>query len=66
MHASKAEPSTAPIRVVVAEDEGLIRDALTALLDLQEDLSVVATFDRGDDAENWLRVHEADVVDLDR
>ncbi|NAZ82995.1 response regulator [Kineococcus sp. R8] len=53
------------MRVVVAEDEGLIRDALTTLLDLEPDMTVVSVHERGDDAENWLLAHEADVAVLD-
>ncbi|KAB2381566.1 response regulator transcription factor [Actinomadura montaniterrae] len=37
------------IRVLLAEDQGMMRDALVLLLNLEEDLEVVAETDRGDD-----------------
>ena len=36
------------IRVLIAEDQTLVRGALRALLDLEEDLEVVAEVGRGD------------------
>ncbi|GAA1995603.1 response regulator transcription factor [Nakamurella flavida] len=53
------------IRVAVAEDESLIRDALAALLDLEDDLAVVGTFSTGTAALEWLTAHPADVAVLD-
>lgn len=37
-----------PIRVLLAEDVHMVRGALTALLELERDLTVVADVDRGD------------------
>jgi two-component system response regulator DesR len=53
------------IHVLVAEDEALIRDALGTLLALEPDIEVVASFERGDDAEAWLLAHHVDVAVLD-
>ena len=38
-----------PIRVMIAEDQGLVRGALTALLGLEGDIEVVAEVGRGDE-----------------
>lgn len=54
-----------PIRIVVVEDESLIRDALTTLLGLEPDLEVHASIERGDAALEWLRANEVDVAVLD-
>ncbi|MGH2390816.1 MAG: DNA-binding response regulator, partial [Chloroflexota bacterium] len=37
------------IRLLLAEDQGTVRDALAILLGLQSDLEVVATAARGDE-----------------
>lgn len=43
-------PTVSVIRVVLAEDEALIRDALLALLGLKSDIEVVAAVADGDEA----------------
>lgn len=53
------------IRIVVAEDEQLTRDAVVALLNLEADLQVVATASDGPGAIDTLRVHRPDVALLD-
>ena len=55
----------ATIRVVLAEDESLILDALSTLLAIEGDLDVCATFGRGDDALAWLIENPVDVAVLD-
>jgi two-component system response regulator DesR len=53
------------IRLVLADDQALVRGALAALLDLEADLEVVAEVGRGDEvAEAAMRAH-ADVVLMD-
>lgn len=53
------------IRILLAEDEHLIRDALAALLALQEDLSVVARSATGAETLAMARAARPDVVVLD-
>ncbi|WP_247827923.1 response regulator transcription factor [Arthrobacter antioxidans] len=53
------------IRVVLADDEQLIRGALVALLGLEPDLEVVASTDNGTDAVRLAKEHAPDVCVLD-
>ncbi|MCP2199647.1 response regulator transcription factor [Lentzea flava] len=53
------------IRVLLADDEELIRDALAALLDLEPDLEVVARAGDGRAAVEAARAHRPDVAVLD-
>ena len=53
------------IRVLIAEDQTLVRGALRALLDLEEDLEVVAEVGRGDAVVDAAREHRPDVALLD-
>ncbi|GAA1991378.1 response regulator transcription factor [Amycolatopsis minnesotensis] len=55
------------IKVLVAEDMHLIRGALVALLSLEQDMSVVAELDRGDEIVPTAIVRRPDVavVDID-
>ena len=53
------------IRIVVAEDEHLIREALVSLLGLEDDLEVVAQAASGDEALAMARKHAPDVAVLD-
>ena len=53
------------IRVLIAEDQSLVRGALRALLDLEEDLQVVAEVGRGDAVVPAAREHRPDVALLD-
>ena len=53
------------IRVLIAEDQTLVRGALRALLDLEEDLEVVAEVGRGDAVVGAAREHRPDVALLD-
>jgi two-component system response regulator DesR len=51
--------------VLIADDENLLRMALAALLDLEDDITVVAQADNGRDAIALCARHEPDVVLLD-
>jgi two-component system response regulator DesR len=53
------------IRVLLAEDQTLVRGALRALLDLEEDIEVVAEVGRGDQVLAAAREHRPDVALLD-
>ncbi|MCP2325994.1 two-component system response regulator DesR [Hamadaea flava] len=53
------------IRVLLAEDQGMMRGALALLLGLEEDIEVVAQVDRGDLVVPAAREHRPDVALLD-
>jgi two-component system response regulator DesR len=53
------------IRVLIAEDQTMVRGALRALLDLEDDLQVVAEVGRGDAVVEAAREHRPDVALLD-
>jgi two-component system response regulator DesR len=53
------------IRLLIADDQQLIREALAALLELQPDFDVVATVARGDEVVDAARAHHPDVALLD-
>jgi two-component system response regulator DesR len=53
------------IRILLADDEHLIRGALAALLALEDDLAVVAEAASGDEALAMARKHRPDVAVLD-
>jgi two-component system response regulator DesR len=50
------------IRVVLAEDQGMVRGAFAELLGLQPDVAVVATAATGDDALRAVAAHRPDVL----
>lgn len=53
------------IRILIADDHAIVRSGLKQILEENRDMKVVAEFDNGIDALNWLRVHNCDVVLLD-
>src|SRR4051794_36765454 len=53
------------IRLLLADDQALVRGALAALLDLEGDLEVVAEVSRGDEVVAAAVEHRADVALLD-
>ncbi|WP_190023221.1 response regulator transcription factor [Streptomyces hiroshimensis] len=53
------------IRVLLAEDQSMVREALAALLGLEDDIEVVAQVSRGDEVLGAARAHDLDVVLLD-
>lgn len=53
------------IRLLVADDQALIRQSLAALLDLEQDLQVVAQVGTGDAVLGAVREHRPDVCLLD-
>ncbi|MDO9379724.1 MAG: response regulator transcription factor [Nocardioidaceae bacterium] len=56
---------TDPIRVLLADDQSLVRGALAALLDLEPDITVVAEVGRGDEVLEAARRERPDVALLD-
>ena len=53
------------IRIVLADDEHLVRGAIAALLRLEDDLEVVAQVARGDEVVGAVAEHGADVAVVD-
>jgi two-component system, NarL family, response regulator DesR len=53
------------IRVLIAEDQGMVRCALATLLGLEPDIEVVAQCSRGDEVVEAARVAQPDVALLD-
>ncbi|MEL6982823.1 MAG: response regulator transcription factor, partial [Actinomycetota bacterium] len=56
---------TRVIRLLLADDQALVRGALAALLGLEPDLDVVVEVDRGDEVLGAVREHRVDVALLD-
>ncbi|MGA5816983.1 response regulator [Kitasatospora sp. NPDC094028] len=56
---------TAPVRVLLADDEHLIRGAMAALLSLEDDLEVVAQAGSGPEALAMAQAHRPDIAVLD-
>jgi DNA-binding NarL/FixJ family response regulator len=55
----------APIRVLIADDHPALREGLSALLERQTDLQVVAMAADGQEAVTLVRTHQPDVVLMD-
>jgi two-component system, NarL family, response regulator DesR len=53
------------IKLLLADDQALVRGAMAALLDMEPDLKVVAEVGRGDEVLAAAREHEPDVALLD-
>jgi two-component system response regulator DesR len=53
------------IRLLLADDQALVRGAIASLLDLEHDLEVVAQVGRGDEVLDAARASDADVALLD-
>ncbi|MFE6895030.1 response regulator [Streptomyces sp. NPDC057694] len=56
---------TTRIKVLLAEDQSMVREALAALLGLEPDIDVVAQVARGDEVLAAARAHAVDVALLD-
>jgi two-component system response regulator DesR len=54
-----------PIRILLADDQALVRGALSALLGLEPDIEVVAEVGRGDEVVDAVLGHHPDVALLD-
>ncbi|MFD7030871.1 response regulator transcription factor [Streptomyces sp. NPDC059917] len=55
----------APIRILLAEDQSMVREALAALLGLEPDIEVVAQVARGDQVLAAAQAHDVNVALLD-
>ena len=53
------------IRVLMADDQALVRGAIAALLDLEDDIEVVAEVGRGDEVVEACEQHAVDVAVVD-
>ncbi len=53
------------IRVLIAEDQAMVRGALASLLDLEDDIEVVAQVGRGDEVLDAARAARPDIALLD-
>jgi two-component system response regulator DesR len=53
------------VRLLLADDQELIRSALAVMLDLEEDFEVVATVGRGDEVVAAAKAHHPDIALLD-
>jgi two-component system response regulator DesR len=53
------------IKLLLADDQALVRGAMAALLDMEPDLKVVAEVGRGDEVADAVVAHEVDVALLD-
>ncbi|MEO3884509.1 response regulator transcription factor [Nonomuraea sp. B5E05] len=66
MNAATASPSAgAPIRVLLADDEALVRSGFKVLLDLEDDITVVGEATNGAEAVERARAGRPDVVLMD-
>ncbi|MER5327052.1 response regulator transcription factor [Streptosporangium roseum] len=66
MSAAMASPSAhAPITVVLADDEGLVRSGFKVLLDLEDDITVVGEASTGAEAVERARALRPDIVVMD-
>lgn len=57
--------STPPIRVVIADDQGMVRSGLRSLLDAEQDIETVAEARDGEEACSVVEAHDPDVVLMD-
>lgn len=53
------------IRIVIAEDQKMLLGALAALIDLEEDMSVVGRASNGEDAVKLVHLHKPDICIMD-
>jgi DNA-binding NarL/FixJ family response regulator len=63
--AASPPDSPAPIRVLLADDEGLVRSGFKVLLDLEDDITVVGEATTGAEAVERARATRPDVIVMD-
>ncbi|EDX87357.1 Sigma-70, region 4 family [Synechococcus sp. PCC 7335] len=57
--------TTEPITLLIAEDHGIVRQAIVSILELQEDLTVVAEAKDGIEAVSLYQTHQPDITLMD-
>jgi DNA-binding NarL/FixJ family response regulator len=60
-----ADPGTQPLRIVIADDQTVVREGLEMVLDVMPDLEVVATVADGEQALRAVSEHRPDAILLD-
>jgi DNA-binding NarL/FixJ family response regulator len=65
MSAATSPPSSAPIKVLLVDDEGLVRSGFKLLLDMEDDITVVGEATTGAEAVEQARATRPDVVLMD-
>jgi DNA-binding NarL/FixJ family response regulator len=65
MSAATSPPGRAPIKVLLVDDEGLVRSGFKVLLDLEDDITVVGEATNGVEAVEQARATRPDVVLMD-
>ncbi|MDR2984421.1 MAG: response regulator transcription factor, partial [Nocardiopsaceae bacterium] len=65
MNTADASPRNAPIKVLIADDEGLVRSGFKALLEVEDDIRVVGEATNGAEAVESARTARPDVVLMD-
>jgi DNA-binding NarL/FixJ family response regulator len=65
MNAATTPPGSAPIKVLLVDDEGLVRSGFKVLLDLEDDITVVGEATDGVEAVEQARATRPDVVLMD-
>ncbi|KGM95715.1 response regulator transcription factor [Clostridium botulinum] len=53
------------MKIIIADDDGLIRDSLKLILELQDDIEVVATAENGEEVINFCTQYSPDIVLMD-
>ena len=53
------------IRILIADDHAIVRQGLARILEKSPDMKIVAEYDNGTDALNWIRNNDCDVALLD-
>lgn len=53
------------LKIIIADDDGLIRDSLKLILELQDDIEVVATAENGEEVINFCTQYSPDIVLMD-
>ncbi|HEU4542241.1 MAG TPA: response regulator transcription factor [Jiangellaceae bacterium] len=65
MNAATSRPGSAPIKVLLVDDEGLVRSGFKVLLDVEDDITVVGEATNGVEAVEQVRATRPDVVLMD-